>query len=238
MNARHARWVEYLQSYTFMLKHKAGNENCAADTLSRRVTLLFTSQVKVTSFERIKEEYKNCPNFRSIHTNLTSHRSLGEYILQEGYLFKEAKLCILRTSVSDFIIWELHAGGLGGHFGVHKTITLIEEQFFWPSLKKDVAKVVSQCRTCASAKQIKRNTGLYTPLLVPDRPWQDLSMDCVLGLPKTQRKHDSIFVVVDKFSKMAHFIPCSKTSDASRIVRIFFDEVVHLHGLHKIIVSY
>ena len=105
--------------------------------------MLSTSQIEVTGFERIKEEYNDCQNFENIYTNLTSHRSHGEYILQEGYLFKGAKLCVPRTSIRDFLIWEIHARGLAGHFRVHKTITLMEEQFFWPSLKKDVAKVVS-----------------------------------------------------------------------------------------------
>ena len=62
-------------------------------------------------------------------------------------------------------------------------------------------------------------------------------MDSVLGLPKIVRKHDSILVVVDRFFKMTHFLPCSKTSDVSQIVTIYFDEVVGLHGLLKIIVS-
>ena len=73
-------------------------------------------------------------------------------------------------------------------------------------------------------------------LPVPDRPWQDVSIDFVLGLLKTIMKHNSIFVVVNYFSKMAHFLPCSKTSDASKIARIYFDGVIKLHGLSKTIV--
>jgi len=75
------------------------------------------------------------------------------------------------------------------------------------------------------------------PLHIPDRLWQDVSMNFVLGLSKSIRKHDSVFVVVDRFSKMTHFLSCNKTSDAFKIAQIYFDGVVKLHWLRKIIVS-
>jgi len=125
---------------------------------------------------------------------------------------------------------------LAGHFVRNKIIKAMEHRFYWPSLKRDVARLVGQCQTCQLAKQRKQNTDLYTHLPVPNCPWQDVSMNFVLGLPKTARKHDSIFVVY-RFSKMAHFLSCSKASDASRIATIYFDKVVRLHELPKIIVS-
>ena len=87
------------------------------------------------------------------------------------------------------------------------------------------------------AKHCKQNIGLYTPLPVPHRPCEDISMDFILGLPCTLRKFDSILVMVDRFSKMAHFLPCSKTSNASKVAKIFFNEIVKLYGLPKTIVS-
>ena len=113
--------------------------------------------------------------------------------------------------------WECHSGGLAGHYGRDKTITAVEHQFYWPSLNRDVRNIVAQCRVCAFAKQVRKNARLYTLLPVLMRPWDDVSMDFVLGLPRRVCHQDFIMVVVDRFSKMAHFVPCSKTSDATRV---------------------
>ena len=87
--------------------------------------------MEVVGFEKIKEEYPECLNFRKIYVDLSNNTGRHEeYILQEGYLFKGTKLCVPRTSRRDFLIWELHVGGLAGHFGVHKTTRMVEDQFF------------------------------------------------------------------------------------------------------------
>lgn len=104
-------------------------------------------------------------------------------------------------------------------------------------MNKDVQKFCEHCIVCKKAKSKVKPHGLYTPLPIPEYPWIDLSMDFVLGLPKTSNGRDSIFVVVDRFSKMAHFIPCKKVDDASHVADLFFKEIVRLHGLPRSIVS-
>ncbi|GJW06308.1 reverse transcriptase domain-containing protein [Tanacetum coccineum] len=100
-------------------------------------------------------------------------------------------------------------------------------------MERDVNRLLERCRTCHIAKTHSSNASLYTPLSIPVAPWEDVSLDFVLGLPRTQRAKDSVMIVVDQFSKMAHFVPCSKTFDASQVARLYFAEIVKLHGVPK-----
>ncbi|KAK8933568.1 hypothetical protein KSP39_PZI015465 [Platanthera zijinensis] len=213
LSHRHAKWVEFLQSYHYVIKHRAAVVNKSADALSRWISLLQTMSTHVTGFERLVVEYVECSDFGDIYRSLTRDppNTIEGFTVSEGYLFFGTRLCIPSTSLRDFLIWEMHAGGAAGHFGRDKTIALVEDRFYWPSLKGDVARVTRHCRTCQMAKGSRQPSGLYSPLPIPHRPWVDISMDFVLGLPRTPKKHDSIYVVVDRFSKMAHFIPCRKT---------------------------
>jgi hypothetical protein len=84
-------------------------------------------------------------------------------------------------------------------------------------MRRDVTRICGRCITCRKAKSKVLPHGLYTPLPDPSEPWVDISMDFVLGLPRAKKGRDSIFVIVDRFSKITHFIPCHKTNDATNI---------------------
>jgi hypothetical protein len=158
-------------------------------------------------------------------------------VIHDGLLYRASKLCVPASSVRLMLLQEAHGGGLMGHFGVKKTEDMLSAYFFWPQLRRDVERYVARCTACNKAKSQLNPHGLYLPLLVPSAPWVDILMDIVLGLPKTKRGRDSVFVVVDRFSKMAHFIPCHKTDNATHIADLFFSNVVRLHGIPSTIVS-
>lgn len=235
LKKRHARWLEFIETFPYVIKYKKGKENIVADALSRRHALITTMEAKIMGFEHIKRIYEEDPDFQDIYKE-TTRAAFGTYYQQDGFLFKERRLCIPQGSMRELLVREAHGGGLMGHFGRDKTISVLTEHFFWPHLKKDVERYCSKCVTCLKAKSRLHPHGLYMPLPIPNMPWVDISMDFVLGLPKINHK-DSIFVVVDRFSKMAHFIPCNKTNDATQTADLFFKEVVRLHGVPRTIVS-
>jgi hypothetical protein len=236
LNRRHAQWMEFIETFPYVIKYKQGKENIVADALSRRYALVSTLNAKLFGFEYVKELYVNDDDFASVF-GACEKAAFGKFYRLDGYLFRENRLCVSNSSMRELLVREAHGGGLMGHFGVRKTLDVLHEHFFWPKMKRDVKRVCARCVTCRQAKSRVLPHGLYTPLPVPSAPWVDISMDFVLGLPRSRKGRYSIFVVVDRFSKMAHFISCHKTDDATHIADLFFREIVWLHGIPKSIVS-
>nr|GEY20410.1 transposon Ty3-I Gag-Pol polyprotein [Tanacetum cinerariifolium] len=186
----------------------------------------------VSGFAPFAHLHQDDPDFKELWDKF--HGGIfRDFVRRDGFLFKGRRLGVPVSSSREAIILECHQGALAGHFGTAKTAALVGDHF----LARDVQKVVNRCHVCHIAKTQHTNQGLYTPLPTPEGPWEDVSIEFVLGLPLTQYKKDSIMVVVDHFSKMAHFIPCSKTFNASQVARLYFVEIVRLHGVPRSITS-
>jgi hypothetical protein len=119
---------------------------------------------------------------------------------------------------------------------VKKTEYVLAAHFFWPKMRRDVERYVSWCTTYNKAKSQLNPHGLYMSLPVSNVPWEDISMNFILELHRTKRGRDIIFVVVDHFSKMTHFIHCHKSDNESHVADLFFTEIVRLYGVLNSIV--
>jgi hypothetical protein len=97
----------------------------------------------------------------------------------------------------NLVLKEMHEVPYVGHPGYQKTITTVRSQFFWPGMKKDVVDYIARCMECQKVKVEHRHpAGLLQPLPIPENKWEVITMDFITGLPRTNKKHDSIMVVV------------------------------------------
>ena len=148
--------------------------------------MLTALDAKLLGFELIKELYKDDVNFLNAYVNC-GKTDFDKFYVHDGFLFYLTKLCISRGSICDLLIRESHSGGLMRHFGVSKTLAILQEHFYWPHMRKNVERIVGRCGVYHKTKSKVNPNGLYTPLPIPNQPSVDLSMDFVLGLPRFNR---------------------------------------------------
>ena len=105
-------------------------------------------------------------------------------------------------------------------------------------MKKDVATFVSKCLICQQVKaEHQKPSGLLQPLRIPQWKWDDITMDFIVGLPKTARQHDTIWVIVDRLTKVSHFLPIRQNQSIEALAQLYVEEIVKLHGIPRTIVS-
>jgi hypothetical protein len=140
-------------------------------------------------------------------------------------LYFEEQLYIPKGPVQLRVLQSRHDFPTAGHFGFNKTLELISPDFWWPQMWKDVKEFFLSCDICSRSKTPShRPYVLLQPLFVPRRPWSSVSMDFITDLPPSN-SFDNIFVVVDRLTKMAHFVPCKKTSSSEDTSRLFLNNV-------------
>ena len=135
------------------------------------------------------------------------------------------------------MLQQVHDGPLGGHSSYLKTFHRLQKDFYYSGMGRDLKQYIKECDVC---QKLKNETcypvGLLQTLSIPERPWTDVNMDFVEGLPKSQMK-TVLFVVVDRLTKYAHFIPLSHLYTAAKVTSLYMQYVFKLHGMPSSIVN-
>ncbi|KAJ0938964.1 putative nucleotidyltransferase, Ribonuclease H [Helianthus annuus] len=231
-----------LMPYDFSISHRAGKENRGADALSRRphsgafLTLVVSLCPDMID---IQAGQKNDPYTSNILKQLEAEPSScpGYSIVGQLLFYKNRVVVPDVLDLKNKLLHEAHSTPMAGHGGFLKTFKRLSAQYFWPKMKQEIRVFVQQCLVCQQQKyETLAPTGLLQPLPIPKQVWEDISMDFIVGLPKSDR-FDTILVVVDRLSKYGHFIPMSHPFTAKGVASIFCKEIVRLHGFPRSIVS-
>jgi len=124
LSRRHAKQVEFIETFPYVIKHKQGQKNVVVDALSRRYFLLNTLNTKLLGFECIKELYLNDHDFGAIY-DTCKVLVMDKYFRHDGFLFKKNKLFVPNCFLRELLVREAHGGGLMGHFGITKTLEVL-----------------------------------------------------------------------------------------------------------------
>ncbi|WMV54613.1 hypothetical protein MTR67_047998 [Solanum verrucosum] len=161
--------------------------------------------------------------------------SQGKY----GVLRHQGRLCVPDVDgLREKILEEAHGSRYSIHPGATKMYHDLREIYWWNGMKRDIAKFVARCSNCQQVKAEQQGPGgLTQDIDIPTWKWEEVNMDFVVGLPRTCRQHDSIWVIVDRFTKSTHFLPVKISYPAKDYAKLYIKEIVKLHGAPLSIIS-
>lgn len=231
-----------LLGYNFTIEYKKGKENKVADALSRVkhwTSMLVVSNTTPTWVMEVVRSYNQDEKVKDWITQCSVDKeNNGSYSYRNGILrFKNKVVVGNATALRQELLKTFHSSELGGHSGERATYQRINLVFHWPGLKQDVTAFVKACPVCPINKaEHCPYPGLLEPLCVPDFAWAHVSMDFVEGLPIFENKY-LILVLVDRFTKYAHFMGMKHPITVESVARAFCETIFKLHGMPVVIVT-
>ncbi|QRV99243.1 Transposon Tf2-7 polyprotein [Ceratobasidium sp. AG-Ba] len=260
-NRRHARWHMELASFNFEIHYRPGKMSNKPDALSRRhdhedipnpqqIMINaerfkgFKANIEIDIISMIRESLSDDESLTTLIASTKKKEDLppsirkqyDKYEWKEDLLWYEGRIVIPENKEIRLAILEMHHDNpIAGHQGQARTLELISRRYYWPAMKQQVNRFVETCEICQRSKGHKQYAP-QKPLPIPQKPWEDIAYDFIVKLPESQGM-DSILVVIDRFSRQAHFIPCLESTNAEGVADLFIKEIWKLHGLPKTTVS-
>jgi hypothetical protein len=200
---------------------------------------LASLSIQPTLIERIKLLQSGDSQLVKIMDEVRSGKKPMFNISDDGVLKFGNRLCVPNDpSIKKDILEEAHRSSYTIHPGSTKMYRDLRETFWWNNMKREIAQFVEQCLTCQQVKvEHQRPSGLLQSLPIPEWKWEHISMDFVSGLPRSPKGHDAIWVIVDRLTKSAHFIPIRMNYSLDQLAQLYIEEIVRLHGIPVSIVS-
>jgi hypothetical protein len=261
LNLRQQRWLETIANYDMNISYTPGKANLMADALSRKAYCnnLMVQEVQPVLYEELRKlnlhivpqgylntlvvepdlehNIKIMQGYDSEVERIKRYLEKGKpsefHLDNDGVLFFQRRLFVPKfKDEREHVMKEAHDTPLSIHPGSTKMYQDICQRYWWPNMKQDIARYVSECDICRRIKEEhQRPAGTLQPLDIPEWKWDKVQMDFITGFPRSQKGHDAIFVVIDQFSKVAHFLPVKETITASQLADLYVSRIVSLHGV-------
>ena len=195
---------------------------------------LFASfQLRPILVDQILEAQLEDPYLMSMRRKVEEGEQSDFAIRDDGALVIDSRLCVpADEKLKGQILGEAHSSAYAMHPGSTKMYRTLKEYYWWPGMKREVVEYVSKCLVCQQVKaERQKPSGLLQPLPIPEWKWEHIKTDFVFKLPPTTQRHDDIWVIVDRLTKSAHFLPIHEKFSPQKLAELFMNHIVSLHGV-------